>query len=346
MGLGNILPGIGTAVDFAGGIFSSLFNRNQARKAEKRQFQMQKDLMSYQNDMNHQNWLEQTEYNTPANQMKRLQEAGLNPNLVYGKGADATASPISAVSGGSARSNIAGIDNISLSQPLAQYAQTQNTIKQNQLIQAQTDYTKAKAANELIQSVGLGHKNSILGYQSNYLGRTLAGRILAVDLDNQLKQKDYELKDNQISEINSRIAVNSANINLIQQKTGYTKEQCRYINSQIDYLATKMALNNAELSRMVQMTPYMVDEIKKRCTLLLDEHDIKEMYKGNDGLVRQKINLAIAQVEKTKADTARQNQETKNAGIIPYAKLGLGTAGTAVDILKDLMYIGRNVRRF
>ena len=28
----------------------------------------------------------QNEYNTPANQMKRLQDAGLNPNLIYGSG--------------------------------------------------------------------------------------------------------------------------------------------------------------------------------------------------------------------------------------------------------------------
>lgn len=31
-------------------------------------------------------WNMQNEYNTPANQMKRLQDAGLNPNLIYGSG--------------------------------------------------------------------------------------------------------------------------------------------------------------------------------------------------------------------------------------------------------------------
>lgn len=31
-------------------------------------------------------WKMQNEYNTPANQMKRLQDAGLNPNLIYGSG--------------------------------------------------------------------------------------------------------------------------------------------------------------------------------------------------------------------------------------------------------------------
>lgn len=40
------------------------------------QTQAQKDLIDYQN-----------EYNTPSAQMRRLQEAGLNPNLVYGSAA-------------------------------------------------------------------------------------------------------------------------------------------------------------------------------------------------------------------------------------------------------------------
>ena len=40
-------------------------------------------------------WRMQNEYNHPSAQMARLREAGLNPNLVYGKGADATmAAPI------------------------------------------------------------------------------------------------------------------------------------------------------------------------------------------------------------------------------------------------------------
>jgi len=38
-------------------------------------------------ERNIQNWKMQNEYNSPAQQMQRLKEAGLNPNLVYGKGA-------------------------------------------------------------------------------------------------------------------------------------------------------------------------------------------------------------------------------------------------------------------
>lgn len=45
-------------------------------------------------------WEMQNEYNHPSSQMARLREAGLNPNLVYGKGADNTASMVRSSSPG------------------------------------------------------------------------------------------------------------------------------------------------------------------------------------------------------------------------------------------------------
>lgn len=41
-----------------------------------------------------QDWNRQNAYNHPAQQMQRLKEAGLNPNLVYGGGATTTAQPV------------------------------------------------------------------------------------------------------------------------------------------------------------------------------------------------------------------------------------------------------------
>jgi len=76
---GSIAGGSG----FIGGIISAVtqpfmqkwqqdFERHEAGQAWER---------------NIKNWEMQNEYNSPAQQMQRLKEAGLNPNLVYGKGA-------------------------------------------------------------------------------------------------------------------------------------------------------------------------------------------------------------------------------------------------------------------
>lgn len=66
------------AGNFFGGLLSQLYGvkTNQAMyKAQRR------DALS--------DWAMQNEYNSPREQMRRLRDAGLNPNLVYGHGADA-----------------------------------------------------------------------------------------------------------------------------------------------------------------------------------------------------------------------------------------------------------------
>ena len=57
--------------NIGGGLISGMFGVSQQQK----QLQAQKGL-----------WRMQNAYNTPANQMKRLKAAGLNPALMYGKG--------------------------------------------------------------------------------------------------------------------------------------------------------------------------------------------------------------------------------------------------------------------
>lgn len=61
------------------------------RKHELKMYEMQRrDALA--------DWERVNAYNHPAQQRARLKEAGLNPNLVYGKGADVTASPMRGVS--------------------------------------------------------------------------------------------------------------------------------------------------------------------------------------------------------------------------------------------------------
>ena len=51
-----------------------------------------KEQAALQNQYNIDMWNRQNEYNSPASQMNRLKEAGLNPNLMYGQGSSGNAS--------------------------------------------------------------------------------------------------------------------------------------------------------------------------------------------------------------------------------------------------------------
>jgi len=58
---------------------AGIWGQNKQNKENRR-------IARSQNDANKEFLAQQLEYNTPKNQMSRFQEAGLNPNLVYGQG--------------------------------------------------------------------------------------------------------------------------------------------------------------------------------------------------------------------------------------------------------------------
>lgn len=54
-------------------------------------------LNAWQNRQNRKNWELQNEYNSPFSQMERYRQAGLNPNLIYGSGQNASAGNAGAI---------------------------------------------------------------------------------------------------------------------------------------------------------------------------------------------------------------------------------------------------------
>jgi len=81
--LGGIISGIGN-------LAGSYFGYKGQKEANKTNIQLAEQARQHDISM----WNAQNAYNTPAMQMQRLKEAGLNPNLVYGSGAgQTTASP-------------------------------------------------------------------------------------------------------------------------------------------------------------------------------------------------------------------------------------------------------------
>jgi len=79
MPLGGIISGIGSAVGGAFGYFGQ-------KEANKTNIKLAEQARQHDISM----WNAQNAYNTPAMQMQRMKEAGLNPNLVYGSGAAQT----------------------------------------------------------------------------------------------------------------------------------------------------------------------------------------------------------------------------------------------------------------
>jgi len=79
---------IGSGLDFLGNLYTNRQNRRSIEETNRLNYQMQQE----QNAWNERMWHMNNEYNTPANQMQRLKEAGLNPNLLYGNPSQGTSS--------------------------------------------------------------------------------------------------------------------------------------------------------------------------------------------------------------------------------------------------------------
>lgn len=115
-------------------------------------------------------WQMQNEYNTPANQMKRLQEAGLNPNLIYGSGSANTG-----VAGSIAPSKPAPY-NVKNPVPL------QSMLLGSQIDNIQADTERKKAETENTRSLMPG-RIAKLGYDATI------SRINSLNLDKIQKEK-------------------------------------------------------------------------------------------------------------------------------------------------------------
>lgn len=85
---------LSAAIPAAASLLGSGINAMSVGKTNRKTRQHNEKMYNQQVSDNVRLWTMQNEYNSPAAQMQRLKDAGLNPNLVYGKGADNVAAPI------------------------------------------------------------------------------------------------------------------------------------------------------------------------------------------------------------------------------------------------------------
>lgn len=238
---------IGGALVSGGSAFMA--NRSQKKQAEKN--------IDFQKWQNEQNWIQQNimynqqrsdaiadwnaqnEYNHPAEQMNRLRQAGLNPNLVYGKGADATAESVRATQFQANNRpapydtyNAAGLANVvgnTVNNTLSQYydlkakqAQVDNLAQNTALQQQEVLFKQANTAKTIADTASSKFE---LG-QAQELKDSV---IENAKLQNEKLRADtqYTLDNNQRSEL-----ANSSNVQLtlekiITEKIAHAKDQAQ-----------------------------------------------------------------------------------------------------------------------
>ncbi|AXF52010.1 MAG: DNA pilot protein [Microviridae sp.] len=88
--------GAGLAISAGAAALGTGANAIAQGKMNKRAERFNREMFEKQGQRELEYWRLQNEYNSPIAQMQRLQDAGLNPNLVYGNGATAEGGPLRA----------------------------------------------------------------------------------------------------------------------------------------------------------------------------------------------------------------------------------------------------------
>ena len=153
----NILTSGGSIVGGLINAGANIYMQNQTNRTNQ-------NIANENNRFNREMWNLQTQYNTPANQMQRFKEAGLNTSLMYGTPQNVASSPTPADTTGKAVAPQIQMDSV-ISNAMQQY-------QQNKLIDSQKSKLDAEKIGQDIENaknaIGLPYEDrkQILGIQN------------------------------------------------------------------------------------------------------------------------------------------------------------------------------------
>lgn len=205
-------------------------NLQQQRWSEKMYDKQYKNTLEF--------WGMQNDYNSPQNQMKRFQEANLNPNLIYGRGESGNAGPIQTpdiqpVNFKSPRFERSGID----------YLGVLNGIADLDIKRAQVDNIKAQNT-VIVQDALL--KAAMVG---NTDIRTERDRF-ALDLDTELRGTSAEYRREQLRQLRTStdLGINRDAREALTTSSNLKEAAERMLNSQQQRAQSRAEVNRIQSS--------------------------------------------------------------------------------------------------
>jgi len=184
--VGLIVAGISTLVGGAVG----WKNAKSQQQINQDNIDAQKAAAEQEQKYNLENWNRENAYNHPEQQMARLRQAGLNPNLVYGRGADATAGSI----------NKTSVNAPNLQAPMYDVSPLQGAINSGLQAYNQTRATTA-SVDQTNSTIALQAKEANLK-QAELTKKAAETANLQQDYATKLKLQDYLVKKAELENVN------------------------------------------------------------------------------------------------------------------------------------------------
>lgn len=260
---------LGPVGSLAGSIVGNLFANQAQEKTNQANIQMTRET----NDMNRmiaqetnqanremaefayrqnlEQWHRENEYNSPAAQMSRLKEAGLNPNLVYGS--------IGNTAGGSPTYDAPTMQGSTYQAPHVQkynrfgdfgasdaanaFLQSQMTSGQVQNMKEQNSLLKTQGralAQEILMThqkmIGQMIENEKEGILRDRLRETYANSLKESDLNIEKLMKELNLQDANLENVQSQTQYNNVRAGLVGLQQHLTSAQIREVSARADNL--------------------------------------------------------------------------------------------------------------
>jgi hypothetical protein len=263
-------------IDNATGLASNIITNKQNAKNQQKQ-----------NEFNLRMWHLNNQYNTPSAQMQRLQQAGLNPNLMYQNGTTGISQGATSSASGSAMQAFqpdfsSGVDSI-LSHQLAKQLNDANVHKieserEGQDIEnAHRKFELNNKEEEYLRNKEEQNKRiDLLKTQIDDLGASIKLKDSQIDINYVTADKlkaEYnefiELRDKRVREIESRIGVNEAQASSLLATAWLVSEQAKWQkirNSHADdYMCAEIAKMNQEAFKYFSERDKNMFEIFSMC---------------------------------------------------------------------------------
>ena len=224
----------------------------------RKQYQYQSKLMDKQNQQQIDFWKMNNEYNTPFNQRARLEQAGLNPDLMYGGSGNMYQSQMPGAASGSAPNVDYGSfsDNLRFAmQAQVMDAQVSKIEHENQLLAEQAlsqaslrELQSSQAADALARAEhqGIYNKHADTRYFLENEARSLKNTLLGADVNSY--ETRLRLDQQRVANDNMRAKVQVLQLGLNEKKL---KADMEKIRAEVAEIMSRIKVNGAQQRKLV-----------------------------------------------------------------------------------------------
>lgn len=253
-----------------GGLVTAKKNRDNQNEQNRLDREHENWILDKQRQWALDDWAMQNEYNSPAQQMRRLKEAGLNPHLIYGKGAENTAGAIARTSSQPSSKPSYNFDANLLPNAAMGFINARLNAAQTDNVEQQTAIGKQEELLKAAQTAKTLTDNARGKFDLQQAEQLHDAVILRAQLENEKIDTDIDLALN--NDARQELA-NSTNVTLTINKILTEEQQRLKLQLENAMKPAEQAKLNAEIQNIEQMRKNAEIEgyVKKYDALLLSK---------------------------------------------------------------------------